>query len=430
MKEDNISDDRIVEGIKKFDPTYTKKYFYGYCKKAYDIYNHKYRLKYKQGMDFYSLAHEYYIRLLTHDFQQLTNRPATTKLSTWIAGGFKFVVLDAIRDYNKEAEEMVEDNADDMLDYVRSQEYESDMMLQVAQAVSSHYHDRTMTAIAHLIFIEGYKQKEVAEQLHISASAVNQRYKKMMDEVVTPFIIENYDTANRPRKPMIVNPCYCEAFDIPKESTKEEKKISAFGRLHDKNSSILHDDNNSTILANEDNIWSSIIKDNKEDSGNINYCMLDMAPDNDDDYDNDFRYDRTSPFDELTPDRSHRTTPDFVTSLKDNEIFVFGSNLQGIHAGGASRIARLHYGAEMGNGVGIQGQSYAIPTMQGGVETIRPYVNQFIDYAKQHSDKTFLVIQVGCGIAGFSPLDIAPLFREAKDIDNIHLPKVFWNIID
>ncbi len=405
MRQDNITDDQIVEGIKTFDPSYTKKYFYGYCQKAYDIYNHKYRLNYKQGMDFYSLAHDYYIRLLTHDFQQLTNRPASTRLSTWIAGGFKYVVLDAIRDYNKEAEEMVEDNADEMLDYVRSQEYESDMMQQVSQAVSSHYHDRMMTAIAHLVFVEGYKQKEVAEQLHISASAVNQRYKKMMDEVVTPFVIENYDTANRPR--IAVRPI-CAAIAPAEEPEKKKKKRERFDILRS------HDD-----FSFADNNISRCAISSDEDSALFDYSL---ASDN--------SIDDVSISDRLTPDRTHRTTPDFVTSLGDNEIFVFGSNLRGIHAGGASRIARLHFGAEMGNGVGIQGQSYAIPTMQGGVETIRPYVNQFIDYAKQHSDKTFLVIQVGCGIAGFSPLDIAPLFLEAKDVDNIHLPKAFWNIID
>ena len=73
-----------------------------------------------------------------------------------------------------------------------------------------------------------------------------------------------------------------------------------------------------------------------------------------------------------------RITPRWIDSLKENEIFVFGSNLAGMHGGGAARIARLHFGAVMGKGVGLQGQSYAIPTMQGGVETIRPYVELFI----------------------------------------------------
>ena len=127
-----------------------------------------------------------------------------------------------------------------------------------------------------------------------------------------------------------------------------------------------------------------------------------------------------------TPMDTQRITPEFITSLKPNEVFVFGSNLHGIHAGGAARMAVQHFGAEMGNGVGMQGQSYAIPTMQGGVETIKPYVDDFIAYAKAHTDKTFLVTLIGCGIAGFEPEDIAPLFEAAKDVENIHLPEEFW----
>ena len=125
-----------------------------------------------------------------------------------------------------------------------------------------------------------------------------------------------------------------------------------------------------------------------------------------------------------------RITPSFITNLQQNEIFVFGSNLQGNHAGGAARIARLHFGAEMGNGVGPQGQSYAIPTMQGGVETIKPYVDDFINYAIRHPEQHFLVTPIGCGIAGFTPSEIAPLFEKAKDIENISLPESCWSIIN
>ena len=128
----------------------------------------------------------------------------------------------------------------------------------------------------------------------------------------------------------------------------------------------------------------------------------------------------------MKKDYSNRITPEYITSLKSNEIFVFGSNLAGMHGGGAARTARLYFGAVMGNGDGPQGQSYAIPTMQGGVETIRPYVDKFIDYAKAHPELTFLVTPIGCGIAGFTPHEIAPLFEEAVSVENIHLPQNFW----
>ena len=117
-----------------------------------------------------------------------------------------------------------------------------------------------------------------------------------------------------------------------------------------------------------------------------------------------------------------RTTPEFITELQPNEIFVFGSNLRGMHAGGAAYIAYRKFGAIMGQGVGLQGQSYGIPTMQGGVETIRPYVDEFILFAKEHPDLTFLVTRIGCGIAGFTDEEISPLFENAHDVENIVLP--------
>lgn len=117
-----------------------------------------------------------------------------------------------------------------------------------------------------------------------------------------------------------------------------------------------------------------------------------------------------------------RTTPERITSLAENEVFVFGSNLGGMHGGGAARLAFERFGAEWGKGVGLYGQTYAIPSMQGGVETIRPYVDNFIAFAKTRPDLTFLVTRIGCGIAGFRDEEIAPLFAAAHDVDNIVLP--------
>lgn len=126
---------------------------------------------------------------------------------------------------------------------------------------------------------------------------------------------------------------------------------------------------------------------------------------------------------------NQRITPNHISQLAANEIFVFGSNLDGHHYGGAARIANEKFGAIFGQGVGLQGQSYAIPTMQGGVETIRPYVDEFIEFAKQHPELTFLVTRIGCGIAGFKDSEIAPLFRGAIGIENIALPQSFMDVI-
>lgn len=123
-------------------------------------------------------------------------------------------------------------------------------------------------------------------------------------------------------------------------------------------------------------------------------------------------------------------TPDRITELRDNEIFVFGSNLQGLHGGGAARLAYERFGAVWGQGVGLQGRCYAIPTMQGGVETIKPYVDGFIEFASSHPELKFLVTRIGCGIAAFTPEEIAPLFEKALDHNNIILPKDFVEVID
>ena len=122
-------------------------------------------------------------------------------------------------------------------------------------------------------------------------------------------------------------------------------------------------------------------------------------------------------------------TPDRIDRLEPNQIFVFGSNLQGHHGGGAARTAHQKFGAIWGQGVGLQGQSYAIPTMQGGVETIKPYVDEFLSFANAHREYTFLVTRIGCGIAGFKDEEIAPLFREAMDYYNIILPREFAEIL-
>ena len=124
-----------------------------------------------------------------------------------------------------------------------------------------------------------------------------------------------------------------------------------------------------------------------------------------------------------------RISKDFIKELKENEIFVFGSNLEGMHGGGAARIAYEEFGAIWGQGVGLQGQCYGIPTMHGGVNDIKPYVDEFIDFAKSHPELKFLVTRIGCGIAGFTDKEMAPPFKDAIEIENIYLPESFYSNI-
>lgn len=123
-----------------------------------------------------------------------------------------------------------------------------------------------------------------------------------------------------------------------------------------------------------------------------------------------------------------RITPDRIARLAPNEVFVFGSNEQGLHYGGAAKAAHENFGAIMGQGNGLQGKSYAIPSMSG-IGVMGEYVKEFCEFAKAHPEKRFLVTEIGCGIAGYSVGEVAPLFECCRDIDNISLPASFWDFI-
>lgn len=357
-----LSDEAIIEGLRNRDPQITRDYFYGVCRIAYHIYQQRYDLEWKDGLDFYSIAHEYYLSLDKYDFRQLEDRKPGLSLKTWMVNGFRFVLLDRLKDYNKEHrlqsfEERME-KASLRFD-VPDNNFAEDFRNTVYEICSDVLgRDHRSSIILQMMLIEGFKGKEVAAQLGITPSAVTQKYHRLMEDVVIPYFKRYY-----------VAP------------TCETAMPHA-----------LFDVETNTKTFNPENALSFASQ---------------IPPTMEKDY-------------------SNRITPEYITTLKPNEIFVFGSNLAGMHGGGAARTARLYFGAVMGNGDGPQGQSYAIPTMQGGVKTIRPYVNKFIDYAKAHPEQTFLVTPIGCGIAGFTPDEIAPLFEEAVSVENIHLPQSFW----
>lgn len=121
-----------------------------------------------------------------------------------------------------------------------------------------------------------------------------------------------------------------------------------------------------------------------------------------------------------------RVSASRIYELRDNEVFVFGSNIEGNHIGGAARLAYDEFGAQWTKGVGHYGESYAIPTMDDSVDDIEPYVNDFLNYARDYPEYRFLVTEIGCGIAGYTVAEIAPLFYRALEIENICLPRSFW----
>ena len=123
-------------------------------------------------------------------------------------------------------------------------------------------------------------------------------------------------------------------------------------------------------------------------------------------------------------------TPENITKLKQNEVFVFGSNKAGNHVGGAARVAVEKFGAIMGHGEGLQGQSYAIPTLDEqmdkvSTEELTRSVRRFADYTRHNTDKVFYVTKIGCGIAGFSVEEIVEVFKSVSFGDNVVLPQEF-----
>lgn len=123
-----------------------------------------------------------------------------------------------------------------------------------------------------------------------------------------------------------------------------------------------------------------------------------------------------------------RVSNDRIDHLEENEIFVFGSNASGYHGGGAAAYAMRKFGAVWGQGEGLQGQSYAIPTMEGIAE-MSEAIKRFTSFAAEHSELRFLVTRVGCGVAGYSASQIAPLFKECIPLENVALPSDFWDVL-
>lgn len=129
-----------------------------------------------------------------------------------------------------------------------------------------------------------------------------------------------------------------------------------------------------------------------------------------------------------------RVSAKHIDKLEDDEVFVFGSNTEGMHAGGAARMA-MNWGAIYGKAFGLQGKTFAIPTVdytrsgKMSVDEIKKYVDEFLDFTIKNKDKKFLVTEIGCGIAGFKVSEIAPLFRKALEYSNVYLPERFINYL-
>ncbi len=358
-----LTDQQIIAGLRRGDSFVFKRYFYEYCHVAYYMFDKKYELSRKENLDFMSLAHQYAIYLMEHDWKPLEDHSPTVSLRTWMINGFRFIVLDALKWYKKEYGSLTFE------DYLRSFDTSQDLRLNfnkvVLEICDSTQLDRTSRTILVMLLVDGFKTKEVAEQLGISSAAVSQRFSALKDTYIIPYFKSHFDMD----------------FDMPE--------------VMDVSDSVAYEE---TFHPASGSVVSAFRHAEVPCDFNVEYSTDDFM-------------------------EKKRTTPERIQQLAPGEIFVFGSNLRGMHGGGAAYVAYRKFGAVMGQGVGLQGRSYAIPTMQGGVETIKPYVDEFVDFARKHSELTFLVTRIGCGIAGFSDWQISPLFESAHDLDNVILPE-------
>ena len=355
-----LSDEEILNGFRMGNAAIIRDYFYRYCEIAYNIYDQKYQLREKQNLDFMSLAHQYAIYQMEHDWKPLEDHSPNISLKSWLINGFRYVVLDALKWYHKEYGSITFE------DYLRSFDVTSDLRLQfnkMVEDVCDHAPlNREERWIINMLLLKGFKGKEIAAEMGMTPSAISQKYNKLKERIIIPYFKKYFD------------------MDLDMPEVMDERMV-VYGEM-------LEEAMPAPPMCGS---------------------MPGMA------------FEKKKLTKESIMEQK-RTTPEFITELQPNEIFVFGSNLKGMHGGGAAYIAYRKFGAIMGQGVGLQGQSYAIPTMQGGVETIRPYVDELIQFAKTHQNYTFLVTRIGCGIAGFTDEEIAPLFEKAHEVDNIVLP--------
>ena len=169
-----LSDKEILSGFRKGNADIIRDYFYGYCEVGYNIFDQRYQLRGKQNLDFMSLAHQYAIFLMEHDWKTLEDHSPNISLKTWLINGFRYVVLDALKWYKKEYGSITFE------DYLRSFDVTSDLRLQfnrMVEDVCDHVPmGRDERLIIHMMLLRGFKGKEVAAQMGLTPAAISQKY--------------------------------------------------------------------------------------------------------------------------------------------------------------------------------------------------------------------------------------------------------------
>lgn len=363
----DITDEQIIEGLRNHDEQITRDYFYGYCRIAYHHFDKVYNLSSREGLDFYSLAHEYYLSLVLKNWEPLLSRKPGVKLSTWMVGGFRFVMLDKIKSLQSN---MIYESLDERLRTRSTREELSfvDETVNYGSTIDELCRELDIRAIDRQILIallqDGYKSKEIAGTLGITPSAVSQRYHKMLNERIIPYFKQG---EARRRPPYSINRSL--SIDVSTDNYMEEPFAP-------------------TIMSEKAPASKSAMPQEET-----------YMPD-------------------FSPNRRIAYMPAMRRTASN--IYVFESNLLGIPISNTAKEAIEHHGADPHTTSGLSGNSFAIPTMQGGIETIEPYVEDFTRFAYDNDNIFFEVPPIGSA-SGFDTYELAPLFEEASRLRNVHL---------
>ena len=263
MYHQNLSDEAVIRGFRYGNANIIREYFYGYCEVGYNIFNQRYHLSEKENLDFMSLAHQYAIYLMEHDWKPLEDHSPGVSLKSWIINGFRYIVLDALKWYRREYGSI------SFEDYLRSFDVSSNLRLRFNRMLKDICDHSSMSRedrlIIDLILLKGYKGKEVAEQMGITPAAVSQKYSKLKDNIIIPYFRKYFDLDMEMAEVIVVEP-----------------KLS---------------------IAEETSVFSSSILESP--CPDIDYSAISDAM--------------------LRPMQQKRTTPEFISELQPGEIFVFGS---------------------------------------------------------------------------------------------------------
>ena len=358
----DLDDRQIIEGLQRHDEQITRDYFYGFCRIAYHLLDKSYHIRGQEGLDFYTLAHEYYLDLELKQWEPLKRCQAGVKLKTWMVNGFRYLMLDRIKDVERHRHESLETRL--MRGSLKESIGFDEQQLNYGSVVDQLCRELNILAIDRQILIsllqEGYKSKEIAGMLGISPSAVSQRYHKLLNDKIIPYYKQRE---------------HLRPFEVRKCMPPTMESASA--------------------LPGHGFALPNLYEQASEELS-------------------DFNIDTSSK-------HIYLRVPQWVY-----ECYVYESNLFGLPLSSTAREAIAHHKALAGHVEGPCGESYAIPTMQGGIETIAPHVQRFTDYAKNHTDTLFTINEIGID-SGFDAYEIAPLFEEASRLDNVKLSATMLN---